>query len=259
MDRKISVIIPTFNEEDNISRLISLIKTCAIGVDFEIVVADGGSTDNTIQQAYLSKAIVLKCPVKGRAAQLNYGAAHASGDVFFFLHADSYPPQNLLHHIKEALSHGYTAGCFRLKFDSDNRFLRANAWLTRFDVDAFRFGDQGLFVTRELFERSGGYRNDLIVMEDQEIVKRLRSKGARFRIIPDYMVTSARKYLDNGPVRLQYTFFLIWFYYQRGRTQQELVQLYKTRIKDKRVNEKQTRRIRPAVDDLYKESGTGEG
>ncbi len=259
MSTTISIIIPTYNEVGNISRLISAIKTSSIGVPFEIIVSDGGSTDGTLQEVMQSKVKLVKSAAKGRGAQMNYGARNATGEVLFFMHADSKPPINVLHQIQEALKQGYDAGCYRLKFDSDNIFLRANAWLTRFNVDAFRFGDQGLFVTRELFEKTGGYRNDMVVLEDQEMVKRLKRFGARFRIIPDYMLTSARKYIENGPVKLQFAFLLVWINHKRGKSQKELVRLYKNRIKDTRINETDAGSVRQVIDDLHKKPDTGQG
>ncbi len=258
MTPQISIIIPTFNEGEIISELISRIKTSTIGVAYEIIVADGGSSDQTIQQALISRVKVVRCPQKGRGVQLNYGARQASGQILFFLHADSVPPKNLLHHILKAREKGYDAGCFRLKFSQANLFLRANAWLTRFDVNAFRFGDQGLFVTREFFQKSGGYRNDMLVLEDQEMVVRLRRLGARFYIMPDYITTSSRKYHENGAVRLQFTFLLVWINYKRGKSQQELVQLYKKRIKDNRIYESDAQSLTTIVDDIYQKPGAGE-
>jgi rSAM/selenodomain-associated transferase 2 len=255
----ISIIIPTYNEADTIAGLVSSIRTSSIGVGYEIIVVDGGSTDDTMQEAVRSNVKFVKSPVKGRGAQLNFGAQHASGQVLFFLHADSLPPHNLLFQISKTLDDGYDAGCFRLKFDTNNLFLRANAWFTRFNVNAVRFGDQGLFVTRELFEKTGGYRNDMVVLEDQEMVKRLRRFGARFRVIPDYMITSARKYLENGPLRLQFTFLLVWINYHRGKSQKELVQLYKNRINDIRIHETDTGNVAKLTDDFYKKPNSGQG
>lgn len=244
MRNKISVIIPTFNEGDHISNLISEIKRQSIGLDYEIIIADGGSTDNTIQSVLFSKATLIKSPRKGRGAQLNAGAEAATGDVLFFMHADSKPPATFLHHVLSAVNSGYDAGCFRLRFDSNHWFLKANAWFTRFNIDAVRFGDQGLFVTRELFDKTGGYRNDHIVMEDQEMVIRLKKFGARFKVLKDAMTTSARKYEENGPVKLQYHFFIIWWNYYRGRSQEELVRLYKKRILDNKIEEKDAAPVR---------------
>lgn len=241
---KISVIIPTYNEEACIGAVIDAVVDRAGVRFFEILVADGGSTDSTRKAVAATSAQWIVCPQKGRAAQMNYGASQASGELLFFLHADSLPPQNFLLCSLNAVKAGADAGCFRLRFDSPNFFLKFNAWFTRFKVNAVRFGDQGLFLSRPVFERSGGYREDHIVMEDQEMVVRLRKGGARFVVLPQHMITSARKYLDNGPMRLQCIFFLIWWHYYRGRSQKFLVELYQRKIKQTKIQHQDVRTSR---------------
>jgi len=161
---------------------------------------------------------------------MNYGASVATGHVLYFLHADSRPPVQFVSLIQHALHRGYTSGCFRLRFDYTHWFLNANAWFTRFDSDWVRFGDQSLFVTRDVFEKAGKFREDWIVMEDQEIVPRLKKYG-RFTIMPACVTTSARKYLDNGIVRLQVVFFVIWLKWKLGYSQERLLQTYRKLIR----------------------------
>ncbi|UOQ77076.1 hypothetical protein MUN84_21920 [Hymenobacter sp. 5516J-16] len=108
--------------------------------------------------------------------------------------------------------------------------MRLNAWFTRFDVDLIRFGDQSLFVTRSVFERAGGYREQLLVMEDQEIIGRLRQQ-APFRVLSQAVVTSARKYRENGVFRLQAIFTLIATLHWLGVSQPTLVNLYRRLIR----------------------------
>ena len=126
----------------------------------------GGSTDATAPRARQAGATVLASPCKGRAAQLNHGAQRARGEVLYFLHADSYPPPGFLAEVQRAVGQGYGAGCCRLAFDHAHWFLRFSAWCTRLPFTAVRFGDQSLFVRRALFARIGGYREDLLLMED---------------------------------------------------------------------------------------------
>ncbi|MEO6851650.1 MAG: hypothetical protein ABI166_13500, partial [Mucilaginibacter sp.] len=147
-------------------------------------------------------------------------------DILYFLHADTIPPKGYLVDIKEAVTNGYATGCFMLSFDHPHWFLKANCWFTRFDVDAIRFGDQSLFVTKTAFEQAGGFAEEHIVMEDQEFIKRLRKK-VRFKIIKKPVITSARKYLENGIYKTQGIFFLIFFLYKFGYSQHELVHIYK--------------------------------
>ncbi|MGI4736941.1 MAG: TIGR04283 family arsenosugar biosynthesis glycosyltransferase [Janthinobacterium lividum] len=227
----ISIIIPTFNEAEAIPHLLDYLHQATGGVPApEILVVDGGSTDATVPLARQAGATVLLAPRKGRAAQLNHGAQHARGGLLYFLHADSYPPAGFLAHLRQASAQGYGAGCYRLAFDHPHWFLRFSAWCTRLPLTAVRFGDQSLFVRRELFHRLGGYREDLLVMEDQEIVRRLRAQ-APFRVLPHAVTTSARKYLANGVFRLQGIFALIAGLYWLGVSQRRLVQLYRRLIR----------------------------
>ncbi|OGX91140.1 hypothetical protein BEN49_20940 [Hymenobacter coccineus] len=231
----VSIIIPTYNEAEAIGPLLHYLRRATAGEPApELLVVDGGSTDDTARRAQLAGATVLACPRKGRAAQLNYGAQQARGEVLYFLHADSYPPPGFLAEVRGALGQGYGAGCYRLAFDHPHWFLRFSAWCTRLPLTAVRFGDQSLFVRRDLFNRLQGYREDLLVMEDQEFVARLRAQ-APFRLLPRAVTTSARKYLTNGIFRLQGIFTLIVVLYYLGVSQRRLVQLYRRLIRQGKV------------------------
>ncbi len=196
----------------------------------EIIVADGQSPDGTLDSLNQYPIHALTAPTKGRGAQMNFGASVATGDVLYFLHADSYPPVTFVQVIQNSIRSGYKSGCFRLRFDYSHWFLKANAWFTRFDWNWVRFGDQSLFVTKEAFEKSGKFREDWVVMEDQEIIPRLKQSG-RFRVCPEYVTTSARKYRDNGVIWLQAVFFVIWFQSKLGYSQAQLVQTYRKLIR----------------------------
>lgn len=196
--------------------------------------SDGGSTDGTAQICANAGVQFVRSPQKGRGAQLNYGATFASADVLFFMHADTNAPDDFISHILRAISEGHLAGCFRLEFDWNHWFLNFSAWCTRFNITAVRFGDQGLFVTKALFEKIEGYRSDYILLEDQEIIRRLIKK-TRLKVLPWAMQTSARKYRENGPIRLQWAFFQVWLNYYLGKPQAELLQLYKRKIKDAKL------------------------
>ena len=228
----ISIIIPTFNEEGQIGALVQHLSRH--DAEVEIIVADGGSTDATVTQAEAAGARVISCARKGRAAQMNQGAAAARGEVLYFLHADSYPPQHFHSDILQALAQGCDSGCYRLRFDHPHWFLRANCWFTRFNLNAVRFGDQSLFVTTDVFYRAGGFREDLVVMEDQEVVGRIRKHG-RFKVLKGDVTTSARKYIDNGIYRMQAIFVLIYTMYWLGFSQTRLVRTYRSLIRQDKV------------------------
>ncbi len=233
---EISIIVPTYNEEIVIGDLLNFIETEIRGHQVEIIISDAGSTDNTAKEITSRTARFIISPKRGRAAQMNHGATKAIGDVFYFLHADSIPPRGFLLDIKQAISQGHLSGCYRLRFDNKHWFLKASAWFTRFNVNCFRFGDQSLFVSRDLFHELKGYEEDHIVLEDQEIIYRLKAR-TKFKVIPRYITTSARKYLQNNPYRLQYVFFRIWLNYYFGKPQEQLIKLYKRLIKNHKIQE----------------------
>jgi rSAM/selenodomain-associated transferase 2 len=231
----ISVIIPTYNEEEQIPATIQLLlKHDTSGLIKEIILSDGGSTDNTATIAQREGGKVVVSPKKGRAAQMNYGTMFASHNILYFLHADTIPPRNFTNHIIEAIDKSFDAGCFMLSFDYDHWFLKANCWFTRFDVDTIRFGDQSLFVTKEKFKQVGGFCEKHIVMEDQAIIKQLK-KIARFTIIGKPVITSARKYLENGIYKTQGIFFIIYFMYRLGFSQEKLVNTYRKLIRQNKL------------------------
>ena len=231
----ISVIIPTYNEADQIGKTISRVLNSPNQTFLsEIIIADGGSTDDTIKIAERAGGKVVLSSKRGRASQMNAGAHIAKSDILYFLHADSVPPERFSHGILQAVSAGYCSGCYRLQFDHSHWFLKANCWFTRFDVNAVRFGDQSLFVTKEVFQICGGFDEKLIMMEDQEIIRRIR-KHSRFKVMKDSVTTSARKYLVNGIYRMQGIFFVIWFLYYLGFSQERLLRLYRRLIRQDKL------------------------
>lgn len=225
----ISIVIPVLNEENVIAGLIAELKKRSGESEIEIIVADGGSQDKTQKLAAESGAKMIHCKGKGRARQMNEGAEYAMGNILYFLHADTLPPYNFPNQIRRSIRNGADAGCYRLQFDDEHPLLRVFAWFTRFDLNWFRFGDQSLFLKREVYEQIGGFDESLIVMEDQEIVKRIRVRH-NFKLMEEYVITSARKYRANGVLRLQFIFTLLFLLYYIGVKQDVLILIYKDLI-----------------------------
>ncbi|TPG72499.1 TIGR04283 family arsenosugar biosynthesis glycosyltransferase [Hymenobacter nivis] len=198
----LSVIIPTYNEADNIGRLVADLRRHAPAETVEILVVDANSPDGTAEVARQAGATVLAAPKPGRAAQMNHGAHQARGDVFYFVHADVGIHPHYAATIAAAVARGHAAGCYRFRFDSKHPLLRINSYGTRFKGIMSRGGDQTLFVTRALFERLGGFNERFVIMEDFEIIQRIR-RVASFYIVPQEVVVSARKYETNSWLRVQ--------------------------------------------------------
>lgn len=231
----ISVIIPTYNEEAHIAATIKAVRAADTeGLVIEIIVADGGSADATLVVASAEGAKAVLCPTKGRSAQMNYGASLAEEAVLYFLHADTLQPQNFSTRIKQKIGEGAGAGCFTMTFDWNHWFLKANGWFSSFNVDAFRYGDQSLFVKKAHFQQAGGFCEKHVIFEDYKIIKAIK-KGAPFVIIKGPVITSARKYRENGPYRMQGVFYLMYFLYRFGFSQARLVAVYKKLIRQDKI------------------------
>ena len=218
----ISIIIPTYNEADNIGKLIQYLLANSNSSLLDIIVSDAGSDDKTIGIAKQAGACTVLSPVKGRAAQMNYGAGIAKGDVLYFIHADCFPPVDFIANIEQAIKAGYNMGRYRTKFDSHKIILKINAWVTFFDLFICMGGDQTLFITKSFFEQSNGFREDMKIMEEFEFCKRVRKFG-RYKILKGKTLISARKYDTNSWLRVQLANFKILRMYRKGASQQQII------------------------------------
>lgn len=198
----ISVIIPTLNEVENIGQLILDLKRYGSDQLTDLLVVDGGSTDDTVERARQAGAVVITSPQTGRANQMNYGASHTTGEVLYFVHADVKIHPDFVADIRQSIASGCDAGCYRFKFASARSLLKLNSYGTRFPGIMSRGGDQTLFITRTLFRQLNGFRERYVVMEDFDIITRIR-EVARFAIIPKDVIVSARKYETNSWLRVQ--------------------------------------------------------
>ncbi len=195
----VSVITPTLNEDariaDHVERLTTLDR--GPGIDLDIIVADGGSTDRTVERVPPAARIVAG--PRGRGAQMNAGAAEAAGDILWFVHADCRPHAASLPALGAALEDPAVAGgAFEYGLDEPGAYYRLVESLSNRKNRLLGqvFGDMGIFVRREVFRRMGGYR-EIPLMEDMDFGRRLRREG-RIVILPQRIETSARRWREEG-------------------------------------------------------------
>lgn len=186
----VSLIVPVYNEEKTIDHtarmLMDLRDKC------EVIIVDGGSTDDTL--AHIPEDLRLIHGPKGRALQMNAGASQAGGDILFFMHCDSELPKDPLGEIHRVMSK-YEAGCFGIAFHSGHFFMLTNRLISngRARCHGIMFGDQGIFMTRELFEEAGGFP-ELPIMEDYQLSLTLRKMRVRPGMTRRRIYTSDRRY-----------------------------------------------------------------
>ncbi|MEM8894978.1 MAG: TIGR04283 family arsenosugar biosynthesis glycosyltransferase [Bacteroidota bacterium] len=226
---KLSIIIPTYYEEDNIGKLLEFLTQHPRKETFQIIVVDGGSQDGTIE--IISKFSVVKLlqsQVASRPVQMNMGTQHASNEILYFVHADVKLPMGFVDDIEKQLV-THPAGVYRYQFDSSSWLLKINAFFTRFPMMWCRGGDQTLYITRSLFDQIGGFDEYYCVLEDFDILTRIKAV-ASFAIMPGEVKVSARKYRHNNYFKVQWVNLKAFRKYRQGEHPDEIRKYYKTSL-----------------------------
>jgi rSAM/selenodomain-associated transferase 2 len=221
----LTVIIPTLNEQEHLPGLLRQLSFLNPGP--QIIVADGGSRDSTLDHARTAGAIVLSCP-PGRARQMNSAAAHATGDLLWFLHADSILPDDAARLVQEAMKEErWAGGCFQLEIPARGLAYRICDRWGNLGVDLFKLtcGDHGIFVRRSVFHAVGGYP-EITPFEDVELYRRIQRWG-RVRQLRSKIVTSPRRWEAHGPWMVTLTYLLLWAMYLCGASPQRLEKTYR--------------------------------
>ena len=224
----ISVIIPTLNEEKGLAQM--LVQTSAFGFD-EVVIADGGSTDRTIHLseafcARISNTSLVRVP-QGRGRQLNEGVKASHGQILLFLHADTQLPATAKQDIEDALQNNQVVGGrFDVTFDRQTRWGTVISTMMNWRSRCFGIatGDQAMFVRRHTFEQLGGFA-EIPLMEDLDLSRRMKRMG-QIAALRSRVVTSFRRWEQNGPLR---TILLMWalrFLYWIGVSPHQLQRFY---------------------------------
>jgi rSAM/selenodomain-associated transferase 2 len=196
------VIIPVLREPDRINACIAGLAPAGLGPDrAQVIVADGSPAGDTIKAIENIEVVGLIAPT-GRASQMNRAARAADGDILLFLHADSRLPAAADLAVRAALADGRTAaGAFGLAIDSGRPGLGLIAAMAtlRSRLTRIPYGDQAIFIRRDHFLALGGYA-DIPLMEDVELMTRLRRRGDRVAVLPQRVLTSARRWESEGAV-----------------------------------------------------------
>lgn len=202
----LSIIMPMLNEANGIEEALATLAPLRAR-DAELIVVDGGSNDGTIARAAPLADQVLTAP-RGRALQMNAGAAAARGDVLLFLHADTRLPENADAFISKGLAHNTHAwGRFDVRFAEGTAMRVIGAMINlRSRLTGIATGDQAMFVTRAAFDQVGGFP-PIALMEDVRLSKRLKLVSHPL-CIPTPVLPSARRWRDNGLLR---TVLLMWW------------------------------------------------
>lgn len=226
---KLSIIIPTLNEEKNLPQLLDVIIPHTYKYD-EIVVVDAESSDKTASIARDYDVKVIMSKKASRAYQMNLGANLATGDVYYFVHADVLPPMTFRSDIESEWKNGIDSACYKFKFDKNQPMLKFNSWWTQFNFMFCRGGDQTLFVRKDVFEKLNGFDEDYIIMEDFDFIRRLKKKF-NFSIIQKPVIVSARKYEKNSYFKVNMINLWSYWSFMFGRSPEKIKKFYENSLK----------------------------
>jgi rSAM/selenodomain-associated transferase 2 len=221
----VSIVVPVLDEERALPGLLD--HLASLSGSFEVILADGGSTDGTLDVArgHRLRPLVVEA-TRGRASQCNAGAAAATGSVFLFLHADTRVPADATQSLAAALDDPRMAGGnFELRFDGADRFSQLlGTWYAMQRRAGIYYGDSAIWVRASTFNELGGFR-PLPIMEDYDLVRRLERHGPT-RCLPGPAVTSARRWKRLGIPRTVFAWVAIRWLFLAGVDPRRLARLY---------------------------------
>jgi rSAM/selenodomain-associated transferase 2 len=225
---KIYIIIPVLNEEKNIENTLTAILRHQDSEVMEIIVVDGGSQDQTVVKSQTMGVKVIISPHTGRATQMNLGAEKATGDILLFLHGDTIIPDNFPKIMTEILAEdAIIAGAFLLQIDSQQLSLKLIEKMAnlRAKMLALPYGDQGIFLSKNIFQEMGGFKN-MAIMEDFDLIQRLKKRG-KIKIASLAVTTSCRRWQNLGVCKTTLINQLVIIGYYCGIKPERLKQFYR--------------------------------
>ncbi|MHC4739659.1 MAG: TIGR04283 family arsenosugar biosynthesis glycosyltransferase [Planctomycetota bacterium] len=194
-----SIIVPVLNEAVQINSTIEHLCSQKAKENYEIIVVDGNPQGNTIR-VIRNKSVKTIKSQKGRGKQMNAGVAIACGEILIFLHADTRLPDNALGKISRVMNdQKYAGGAFNLEIDSDKLFLKYIAARASFRsrINRIPYGDQAIFIRKHYFDKIGKFK-EIPLMEDIDLMRRIKKDGKKICILSDKVITSARRWERDG-------------------------------------------------------------
>ena len=225
---KFSIIVPVFHEGEKVNELIGHLHHLDPEKNLEIIIVDGSLERDTLK-AINSNHVIKISSEKGRAKQMNIGASAAKGEILIFLHADTELPIQALKKINTLLEQkGYVGGAFDLGIKSDKFVFRVIEVLAslRSRLNKIPFGDQAIFIRREYFNAIGGYK-EIPLMEDVELMRRIKKSGSKTWIFHDRVMTSPRRWEMEGVIYCTLRNWTLQTLYFLGVSPDKLIRYYK--------------------------------
>ena len=228
--------MPVFHEEEWINALIEYLNNLDLHKDIEIIVVDGAREKNTLKAIHNNQ--VIKIPSeKGRAKQMNVGASAAKGEILIFLHADTELPFQALKKINSFIGQReYVGGAFDLGIKSDKFIFKMIGTLSslRSRFNRIPFGDQAIFIRREYFNQIGGFK-EIPLMEDVELMRRIKKSRKKIWIFYDRVMTSPRRWEKEGVIYCTLRNWVIQALYLLGVSPHKLANFYKSSYSKRRI------------------------
>lgn len=224
----ISIIVPVFREAGIINPAVARLNRLSGAGESEIIVVDGGPGGETVAAIGRTGVVTILSP-KGRGIQMNAGARAASGEILLFLHADTRLPSEGLDRIRVAMAdRRWVGGAFDLGIDSNRRIFRIleRAASLRSRLTRIPYGDQAIFIRSAFFREIGGYRN-IPIMEDVELMRRIKSTGHGIVFLPDRVRTSARRWEREGVAGGTLRNWLLVLLFLAGMSPERLARFYR--------------------------------
>ena len=231
-----SIIVPAFHEGEKIHDLIECLNRLDSDKNGEVIVVDGAHEKDTLGAIDRNHVIKISCE-RGRAKQMNAGAAVASGEVLIFLHADTELPVQALGKIHALMVRsGYVGGAFDLGIKSNKFTFRVigklASWRSR--LNRIPYGDQAIFIRREYFNKIGGYK-EIPIMEDAELMRRIKKSGNKIWIFHERAMTSPRRWEKEGVIYCTLRNWTLQVLFILGVSPHKLATFYKSGYRRERV------------------------